>query len=243
MSHIEASWTSYLTTFDDQLDDLKARFAEDEFIEFPDFGPREVREALDREIVGLLDKHGLKRRINVSRTGGTPRFMEVVGRNPIAEESELIPGTYHSAALRSFLAEITKAGEILPVPFTPEEMVISRLTEIGETHGWHWDDYSYAFVWIVEGPAPEDGGALEYVRDTAWNKEDPRVEEVLAGGRVERRHPATGSAYLLKADTALHRVAPLAREGARRVILCFSYASPGEMDKAVDHTEVDFYSA
>ncbi|WP_407835214.1 hypothetical protein ACE1OC_00415 [Streptomyces sp. DSM 116496] len=239
----ENAWASYLAGFSSQMDDLRARFVTDEFLEFPDFGPAELREQLDTEVVSLLDNHGVKRRINVARTGNTPRFMEVVGRKTIVEESETVPQTYHSQALRSFLAELTKEAAILPVPFEPEEMVISRLAEQGETHGWHWDDYSYALVWIVEAPAEEAGGSLEYIRDTAWDKTNPRIEEHLANGTVERRHPATGSAYLLKADTAMHRVAPLTSEGARRVILCFSYATPAEVDKTVDHTEVDFYSA
>lgn len=239
---VDQAWSAYLDGLGDHLDDLRTRFVQDEYVELPFFGPPELRERLDREIVGLLDRHGVKRRINVARTGGTPRFMEVAGRDVIAEHSPLITATYRSAPLRTFLAEVTKETAIVPVPFVPEEMVMSRLTEPGETHGWHWDDYSYALVWIVEAPEPEAGGSLEYIRGTAWDKENSRIEEHLASGAVERRHPTAGSAYLLKADTAMHRVAPLTRDGARRTILCFSYATPEEIGKAVDHTEVDFYS-
>jgi hypothetical protein len=88
----------------------------------------------------------------------------------------------------------------------------------------------------------EQGGAVEYVRDTEWDKDDPQIAAYLERGPIERRQPLRGSAYLLRADTALHRVAPLVKEGALRIILCFSYASLSDLEREVSHESMqDIY--
>jgi len=243
MTNTDAALAAYVSGLEERMDDLVAGFLAEGFVELPEFGPPEVGKRIADDVLRLLDERGEHRQVTIASTGHTPRHMEVVGRDAIVDGSAVIPETYHSPAFRDFLARLTKEPEIIPVPYAPEEMVISRLSQQGETHGWHWDDYPYAVVWIVDAPpSAEDGGSLEYVRGTHWDKERPRVEEQLRTGVVERRHPAPGSIYLFKADTSMHRVAPLVADGVQRVIVCFSYATAADLERAVTHETVDFYS-
>ncbi|XTZ13500.1 HalD/BesD family halogenase [Micromonospora echinospora] len=242
MSEIDSAWAEYLDGFTPVLDTLRAQFTYEDYLELPNFGPPVLRQAIADDVARLLDEHGQRKKLTIGATGNTPRHLEVVGRDPIDQHSAVVPGTYHSVALRRFLAHLTKEDEIIAAPYTPEEFVASRMSQTGDVHGWHWDDYPYALVWIVEAPAPGAGGELEFVRGTQWDKNAPRVQEYLRTRQVQRRAPATGSAYLLRADTSMHRVAPLTREGSRRIILCFSYAVPADRDRDLTHETVDFYS-
>ncbi|NEY30951.1 ArpA protein [Streptomyces sp. PRKS01-65] len=239
MSAVETEFSSYLDGFGMEMADLQKRFRTDGYIEIPEFGPAGLKADIISEVYALLEEHGQRRQLKIASTGNSPRYYEAVGRNAIVANSEAIPASYRSPALLRFLAELTQEEGIVPVPWEPEEIVITRMTQTGDSHGWHWDDYSYSLIWIVEAPGEDEGGALEYVRDTEWDKQNPRIEEYLREGTVERRQPAKGSVYLLKADTAMHRVAPLTKEGARRVILCYSYATLADLDRDVTHETME----
>lgn len=239
MSNTETAIGAYLEGFEGDMKSLQDAFAEDGYIEIAEFGPAGLKAQLLSEVDTLLEKHAQRRQLQIASTGNSPRYYEAVGRNAIVENADIIPAAYRSPALLGFLAELTGEPEIVPVPWQPEEIVITRMTQTGDSHGWHWDDYSYSLIWIIEAPGSDDGGALEYVRDTEWDKENPRIDEYLRDGVIERRQPATGSVYLLKADTAMHRVAPLTRDGARRVILCFSYATLADLERDVSHETME----
>jgi hypothetical protein len=68
-------------------------------------------------------------------------------------------------------------------PYEPEQFVITALDQDGDTHGWHWDDYSFALVWIIDCPPVAYGGFVQCVPHTEWDKNDPRLHKWLSRAR------------------------------------------------------------
>lgn len=235
MTAVESRMVEYVTGLRDAMAVLRTTFRDEDYIEIPRFGPDGIREQVAADVRRLIDEHAERREVHVASTGGTPRYFESVGRDAIVANSEVISPLFRSPAMLEFLAQLTGEPLIVPVPFEPEEILINRMTRSGDSHGWHWDDYSYSLIWIIDAPGAEDGGAVEYVRNTVWDKEDPRVDEWLRTGEVNRRSPAAGSAYLLRADTAMHRVAPLIHEDVRRTVMVFSYATEADLRREIRH--------
>ncbi|WP_055524903.1 HalD/BesD family halogenase [Streptomyces graminilatus] len=235
MTTVESRMEEYFAGFRDEMAEMRARFRDEDYIEVPRFGPDGIREQVAADVRRLLEEHAERRDLRVATTGGTPRRFESVGRDAIVAGSEVISPLFRAPAMLRFLAELTGEPAIVPVPYQPEELLINRMTRPGDSHGWHWDDYSYSLIWLFEAPGPEDGGAIEYVRNTVWDKASPQVEEYLRRGPIQRRSPAVGSVYLLRADTAMHRVAPLITERARRTVMVLSYATEADLRREVGH--------
>lgn len=81
--------------------------------------------------------------------------------------------------------------------------IITRLERAGDSHGWHWDDYAFALVWVVECPPPADGGSVQGVPRTRWNKREPGGPD-LASHPIHSWYLQPGDAYLMRTDTTLH---------------------------------------
>lgn len=225
------------SAFGERLDDMHHEFKDTGYLALPDFAPRPIQEAVRSEVLELLDHHAKRREILVPATGNTPRYYESVGRDAIATQGRVIPAFYRSEAFMGFLAAL--AGEtVIPIPYEPEEMLITRMTQPGDNHGWHWDDYSFSFCWLVEAPPLGCGGDTEMVPNTHWDKEDPRVEHYLATREIRRGHHPTDTAYFLRADTTMHRVNPIT-EGSRRIVLVLSYGTLADLDKDVSHETIE----
>jgi hypothetical protein len=199
--------------------------------------PADVRARVAEEITAVLAAAAVRRELAVAQTGMTPRRYSVATRASIAVSCPYTARLYRSPELLASLSQI--AGErLVPVPYEPEEFIATRLERAGDTHGWHWDDYAYALVWVLEAPGPDCGGELESIPATDWCKADPRVEEILATRSVERRHLPAGTVYLLRTDTTMHRVAPL-RCDAPRSVVCFSYATALDVNRTISHETVE----
>jgi hypothetical protein len=189
------------------------------------------------EVTAALDIHAQRRDLCIASTGGSPRRYRIVGRDTLAASCPATASYYRSPALLRLLSDV--AGEALvPVPYAPEELIATRLENAGDTHGWHWDDYGFALVWVLRAPPPEDGAALEYVTGVPWCKAEPRVETILAAHEPVRTHLAAGTVYLLRTDTTLHRVTPLLRN-AKRDALCFSYAALRDLAREPSHETLE----
>jgi hypothetical protein len=79
------------------------------------------------------------------------------------------------------------------------------------------------------------GGWVEFVPRTVWDKNDPdTVARVLRERVVERRDHVRDDIYLLRGDTCMHRVAPLAGD-AFRLVLNLAWASGEDLRKPVSH--------
>jgi hypothetical protein len=141
----------------------------------------------------------------------------------IVAANKLIRSVYDSEALRSALQAIV--GESLaPCPSKDEEFLITRQEKVGDTHGWHWGDYSYALIWIVETPPVEHGGMLQCVPHTRWDKSSPKINQYLCENQITTYGFRSGDVYILKTDTTLHRTVPLNRD-AVRIILNMTWGS------------------
>ena len=216
---------------------LRDAFARAAFADITAAIPADWRTRVDAEVTAALDAYGVRRDVRVAATGASPRRYRVASRDLLAEHAPATASFYRSAYLVSLIEAI--AGEpIVPVPYVPEELIATRLECAGDTHGWHWDDYGFALVWVLRAPAPTDGAALEYVAGVPWCKAAPGLDVILAERTPVREHVASGSVYLLRADTTLHRVAPLERSTLRDAV-CFSYAAARELSRAVSHETLD----
>jgi hypothetical protein len=234
-----AELRDYLDELDLKLDALAESFSKEGFLVMEDFGPPELRAAVTAEVHSLLAEQARRRNVKIASTENTPRIHDTVARSAIFEHGALIPAIYQSPELWRFLARLLRRPEIVTVPYEPEQIVINSMAHTGDTHGWHWDDYPYVMIWIIEATTADDGGVLEFVCNTTWDKDDPKIDQYLATRSITRCYPPAGSVYFLRSDTALHRVTPLTRDGAVRTILAYSFASPKDLERAITHESME----
>ncbi|HET9894509.1 MAG TPA: hypothetical protein VFQ44_06200 [Streptosporangiaceae bacterium] len=199
--------------------------------------PENVFAQVTDEVHSLLDEHARRIDIELRETGNSPRKMRTVSAAAISSDSKLIPEIYNSPSLMGVLGQIARQ-RVLPCPWEGEKYVIIRQDQPGDTHGWHWGDFSFTLIWIIQAPGPEVGGMLQCVPHTNWDKEDPRVHEYLQQNPIRTYANATGDVYFLRSDTTLHRTIPL-RSAATRIILNTCWASESDAGKAVTHETMD----
>lgn len=240
-----------VSSVNDTLNEHLAAFAQDDarvkemaehyrrhgYVKLSGLVPTEVFDAVKTETMRLLDEHARRIDIHLKETGGSPRFMSTVSQEAIAADGELIPSVYRNQALKDALGQIADEP-VHGCPWPGEEYVVIRQDRPGDTHGWHWGDFSFTVIWIIEGPDPSVGGTLQAVPNTSWNKEDPRVEEYLANNEIENWDNTTGDLYFLRSNTTLHRTIPL-NSVATRIILNTCWASTTELDKPATHETMD----
>lgn len=208
---------------------ISQKFVRDGFIKLTNMMPLEIRQAMKAEAIRLLDLYSERRDLKLATTGNTPRKMSVVHSEVIAENSEFINKVYRSESLVSLLESV--AGEkLLPCPSKDEEFLIARQEKCGDTHGWHWGDYRYALIWVLETPPIEYGGMLQCVPHTKWNKSDPQIHFYLCENPIQTYGFTSGDIYFLKADTTLHRTVPLNRD-ATRIMLNMTWGCMDDLKK------------
>jgi hypothetical protein len=188
------------------------------------------------EARALVAGHGLRRDVAFAETGHTPRRMRNVRRGEIHQYGTVVPAVYSCAGLCCALGHV--AGEdVLECPYESEQYVITELASTGDTHGWHWDDYSFALVWVIECPPLSDGGFVQCVPNTTWNKADPQLHRQFVSRPIYSMELRPGDLYLMRTDTTLHRVYPI-RSG-RRLIVNMAYASRADLGKNISHDTMD----
>jgi hypothetical protein len=216
----------------DDLPFLTNQFKKEGMIKIPEIVPLEIRKSMKKEALRLLDLYAERRDLKLMTTGNTPRKMSVVTSETIAANSEFINTIYRSQALLRFLEAL--AGErFLPCPSKDEEFLITRQEKTGDTHGWHWGDYRYALIWILETPPIEYGGMLQCVPHTSWDKSNPKIHEYLCANLIKTYGFVSGDIYLLKADTTLHRTVPLNRD-ATRIMINMTWGCEDDMKKQMN---------
>jgi hypothetical protein len=198
--------------------------------------PDMVKHAMAVEVLQLLERNGVRRDIRFQQTGNTSRKMRNVRRDEIARLSRVVPALYESAGIRQILSVIA-GDDVLPCPYAPEQFVITCLERDGDTHGWHWDDYSWALVWIIECPPISAGGFVQCVPGTKWDKANPNINQAFISHPIHSIELAPGDLYFMRTDTTLHRVYPVL--GGRRTIINMGYASPQDLDKRISHETMD----
>lgn len=214
---------------DDDIFSLTETFRRDGFIKVSRIVPDSLRQSVREEASQLLDSYAERRDLRLETTDNTPRKMSVVHSEYIAEHSEYIRAIYQSKALRDFLHGLA-GEELITCPSADELFLITRQEKPGDTHGWHWGDFTYALIWLLESPPLDCGGMLQCVPHSCWNKKNPQINRYLVENPIRTYSFEPGDIYLLKTDTTLHRTVPLEKD-ALRVILNMTWASLADTQK------------
>lgn len=199
--------------------------------------PDEVKEQVATEVEDLLAAQSVRRDLLLKETSNSPRYMRNVTAADIRARDGVTVALYQSPA---FLAGLTSvAGEqVMECPYEPEHYVITHLERKGDTHGWHWDDYSFGVILVVDCPEVEMGGFVQTVPNTQWDKDDPQVFKQLVSNPIYSYELRPGDIYLLRTDTTLHRVHPL-EDGAQRTIVNMAYAAQRDLTKNISHETME----
>jgi hypothetical protein len=216
---------------------LSQHFRREGYVKIPNLVPDDVKALVADETHRLLDLHARRIDIRLEETGNSPRKMSTVSQEAIGRDSELIPEIYGSQALMDFLSVLAREP-VVPCPWENEKFVIIRQEKSGDTHGWHWGDFSFTVIWIIEAPSSDHGGMLQCVPHTDWNKQNPRVHDYLIKYPIRSYAHATGDIYFLRSDTTLHRTVPL-REDRTRIILNTCWGSEADSRKQQSHETME----
>lgn len=209
--------------------DLCQRFRKHGFIKVPKVVSPKLLAAVKQEAVRLLDLSAERRDLKLATTAYTPRKMSVVRSEIIADNSPLLNALYRSEPLMKFLVAIARE-QLFSCPSKDEEFLISRHETKGDTHGWHWGDFSFALIWILETPPLEYGGMLQCIPHTDWDKSNPRIHEYLCENQITTYGFVSGDVYFLRTDTTLHRTVPLSQD-ATRIMLNLTWASAKDLSR------------
>ena len=219
-----------------QFDQWSSDYQENDMVVFNRFGSSTLFKQVYQEAIWLLDKEGARRELVMKQTGDTPRKYISVGRDDIHRQGGIIPTLFESPLMREFLGRVTGC-EVLPVEYTPEQYIINRQAVSGDTHGWHCDDYQWAFIWIMDAPDPKHGGRVEYIPRVNFTPSAPSksLEEILRCRETRSRWLPAGAAYLMRANRTLHRVTPLTQDASRTVVV-MTFASREDINREIDHS-------
>ncbi|KTB63309.1 ArpA protein [Pseudomonas allii] len=212
---------------EEKLFALRHEFSRDGFIKLRNIVDDELRDFITSEVNGLIERQLERRDLHLATTDNTPRYMSVVRSEFIAENSPLINALSKSEVLLGTLSLIAGTPIVASVS-KDEEFLITKQERKGDTHGWHWGDYSFALIWIIETPPIAKGGMLQCVPHTSWDKSNPRIHELLCSNPIKTYGFKTGDIYFLRTDTTLHRTIPL-NEDARRIILNMTWAAEKDL--------------
>ena len=231
---VDACFAEHLAGGSFDLGARREQFLRDGYLKITDLVPKSVVRDVGVEVRELLQ---FRRRVDISvvETGGTPRRMFTVSARHIAEHGSVIPRVYRSPSLRTALSGLVGEG-LVSCPHEPEQFVITLQQQRNDTHGWHWGDYAFTVIWVIE--CPEGQGALECIPHVPWVKHAPRLAHHLAAHPSQRHFHVSGDVYLLRSDTTLHRTVPLTRD-ADRIILNTCWGSQADIGVAKTHETMD----
>lgn len=222
---------------EDSIQAWKDQFSTEGIVNIHGILTDELWDLLVQESREMVSEFGVERDIQVSQTDNSPRKMTTVANSHLRNGNGIIPAIYDSKVLQRLLGEI--AGEpVLECPAVEEQLAISLLTEPGHTHGWHWDDYSFGMVWLIESPRPEDGGFTQCIPNTKWNKDEPRVHQTMIDNPIKSYAFEAGGFYFFRSGTTMHRVYPLQRK-TRRLIVNMDWASEADLSRDISLETTD----
>lgn len=219
-------FTTIMPSYRDRsrLQCLRAEFRRNRgFVRLPSFFSPSTFDRIRSDIEALYRKR--KRRDFLMPDFKTERKMSVVGGDVIRQACPSLLRLYSNAELQATIATIV-GRQIQRVFHKDEFMVVNFLDRQSDTHGWHTDDPQYALVAICEASGLGNGGALEFVAN--WrdfraqcdksSSIDEQIARARTEGRVREEQFESGDAYLLDANSNLHRVTPLLGTGKRQAL-------------------------
>ncbi len=221
------------------IEKLSLTLREKGVIELTELFDKSLITQLTNDVLNIFEQHKKRKELLMVHTENTPRYMFSVSQSVIHESSPFIVDFYNHPKLLEFLSTLAKMKVmILPIPV--ERYVINGLSSLNDTHGWHWDDYSYTLILIAKAPKPGEGGQIQTVPNSFDGTS--KIEEVLQKNTPENYSYADGTMYLMKSDTTLHRVAPLTVDNSLRISLAMTFCTDEDLVKDIDHRTIyDLY--
>lgn len=226
---------------EDKLATLTGEFHKYGLVNVRDILPADMWEQLSAETNTIMSEFGIKRDLRLEQSDNTRRALTTVGNDLCRENGPCMSAIYDSEPFHSFLSDI--AGENVSMfPDPVEQLAISLLTQPGDTHGWHWDDCSFALIWIIECPPPSFGGFTQCVPNTGHEKGKTNIFEVLTKYPIQSHYFPQGSFYFFRSGSSLHQVHPLVKP-ARRLIINMDFVSEADLRRPLDTSTTElFYS-
>ncbi|WP_067574001.1 HalD/BesD family halogenase [Nocardia acidivorans] len=184
--------------------------------------PHRVKRALATEALALVDHH-------LDWEGPEPaaRHTIDIGTREVIARSQCIPQLYDCEPLRHKLTEV--AGEpVLPCP-APHRFTVRRRHHDDAAGRWHWDDYAFALVLVVECPPLEEGGFVQTVAHTRHERRYRDIHRTLTRNPIHSWELQAGDLYLMRTDITLHRVHPFTH--GRRTVVGLHFASVDDLER------------
>lgn len=193
----------------EDMEGLSNQFKKDGFVHFDGLLPEKGLKILKR-IYSRLQSHSMRKDFRMPQSNYSSRNLYVIGGGITNTDAEL-KALYLNPDLVNVLSTVASL-KITECPDIVENIIFTTLSNNGDNHGWHVDDYPIAFILCIESPQMNYGGDVEFID---------------LQGVEQRIHLKKGDGYLMRSDLIKHRVAPLKRDGARRTILNFTYSTVG----------------
>lgn len=231
LEHFDANFT------EEKIAHLRDHYLKHSVVPLRNFIPPTIFEALKSEAEGVMEAHGVARDFNLEITDNTPRHMTTVGQPVISKVAKIIPAMYESKSLVSIATQLV-GEQVFECPYLGERYVLSSMKRSGDTHGWHWDDYAMGMVWVLEAPDPHEGGFVQCVPNTSWDKSNPDVYGAMLQQPIYSYAFEPGDAYIIRADTTMHRVHPIRGEG-KRLIVNTTWAFAEDLKRTMTHETND----
>lgn len=226
---------------DDKRRKLSVEFEVNGLVNIQDLLPKAMWDQLSTETIKIVEEYGVKRNLTIEQSDSTKRALTTVGNDPCRSNGPCMSAIYDSIDFHSFLSEI--AGERVSMfPNAVEQLAVSLLTEPGDTHGWHWDDCSFALIWMIECPPPSFGGFTQCIPNTGHEKGKTNIFEVLTKHPIRSYYFPQGSFYFFRSGTSLHQVHPLVKP-ARRLIINMDFVADSDLERALDTSTTELFYA
>ncbi|MRH91359.1 hypothetical protein GFY24_28625 [Nocardia sp. SYP-A9097] len=184
--------------------------------------PHRVKRTLAAEALALVDHH-----LDWEGPGqeAPGRHTVDIDSREVVARSQCIPQLYDCKPLRHKLTEVA-SQHVLPCP-APRRFTVRRRHHDDVAGRWHWDDYTFALVLVVECPPLEDGGFVQTVAHTTRSRFQSEVYRTLTRNPIHSHELQAGDLYLMRTDTTLHRVHPFAH--GRRTVVGMHFASAADL--------------
>ena len=128
----------------------------------------------------------------------------------ITNQDEDLVSIYKSDGIRDFIESVTGSSIVL-CDNQIENIIFSKLHQVGDTHGWHKDVYQLAFIMMLKCPEYDCGGTVRMKIENSISEMNLRPSDC----------------YLMRTDKIEHMVSRL-KWKALRIILNFTYGIAGE---------------
>ena len=150
----------------------------------------------------------------------------------------LIRRLYLWPALTEFIRQVIRAPALFQSA-CPHFALTLQISDAGDCNGWHFDGNDFVVSLLLQ--APDSGGEFEYAANIR-NYDDqnyPGVARVFSDPDTyaERVALTSGTFALFEGDQSIHRVRPVGKTRAPRVIALLSYDR--RPDQIYPQAEVD----